>query len=543
MKNKAKIIYLFFSIFFILFPLIGLSQALNTNERQVFDGNESLDIYFSSVIGQDGLSWDTAYVFENQKFEDTMVFTDQGPDTLIKINNTDRCIIFRNCIFDSNKTQNGGLTTMGLDLDNATNILVTNCTFLYHRSLYFHDCSNVTVSNNTFYSGTISSTYSDHIVIENNSLTLDLSVIVNMRDYLNQRGYFGLYLFYTDNISVCQNTIIDYKTGIKFNHVTNSIVQNNTLIKTSFEWMSGVEIDDSNTVNGKKVYIYEGKNDLTIDNFTNAGQVILYNCSNSTVENVTTEYINKGIAIQRCSNITISNCSIKYPMEEGIEIICCNNSVIINNHVLGWAYNKDIYIILGNFAPKGIVLDFDCYMGVPPIDTTLYNINITENRVFGFSTGIKVRSTYEVSGTENQRISNIQVWNNYFSNNYINGLCDIHSWVSNPRDWICWDNNSIGNYWSDCEQNHDYQPIASSKVYESEYTKNGVVDQKPLKNYDLPIYYTSLSLPYVLPEEGGDNDNPIMWIVIGIVGGCIAVAITFLYLKKSGRIGNKMPVT
>ena len=64
--------------------------------------------------------------------------------------------------------------------------------------------------------------------------------------------------------------------------------------------------DTTNLVNGKPVYYYNNKTNLGSDNFTNAGQVILYNCHESSIENLNISYGSTGISLDNCNNNTIT---------------------------------------------------------------------------------------------------------------------------------------------------------------------------------------------------------------------------------------------
>jgi len=64
-------------------------------------------------------------------------------------------------------------------------------------------------------------------------------------------------------------------------------------------------IDTSNTVNGKPVYFWKNRTSGTIP--SDAGQVILANCSNILVENFTYSDTNVGVLPLFSNNNTISN--------------------------------------------------------------------------------------------------------------------------------------------------------------------------------------------------------------------------------------------
>ena len=57
-------------------------------------------------------------------------------------------------------------------------------------------------------------------------------------------------------------------------------------------YFSTISIDTSNTVNGKPIYYYINERNLDTSNFTDAGQIILGNCSFSTISDLDTDTIN-----------------------------------------------------------------------------------------------------------------------------------------------------------------------------------------------------------------------------------------------------------
>ena len=67
------------------------------------------------------------------------------------------------------------------------------------------------------------------------------------------------------------------------------------------------KIDTTNTVNGKSVYYYISRNNLGNTDFTNPGQIILVNCTDSFLSNFDITYTSWGIQLLFCDDITIYN--------------------------------------------------------------------------------------------------------------------------------------------------------------------------------------------------------------------------------------------
>jgi parallel beta-helix repeat protein len=113
----------------------------------------------------------------------------------------------------------------------------------------------------------------------------------------------------------------------------NNKLKGNVMVGNGIFCGYGNEIDTSNTVNGKPVYYWENVNGGKIPE--GAGQVILWNCSNVTVEN---QYLNNacvGIQIALSSNITVKNNTCSSNSRFGIRLIRSsnNNSIYFNNFI------------------------------------------------------------------------------------------------------------------------------------------------------------------------------------------------------------------
>ena len=145
-------------------------------------------------------------------------------------------------------------------------------------------------------------------------------------------GAAGISLFYADYCNISDNNCLNNYHGISIansndNRIANNICTSNLLAgiailssannKLSGNGMhdSGIwvesdsianythEIDESNTVNGKPVYYW---NDVTGSRVPDdAGQVILVNCTNITVEDQNVKNTSIGIAVVFSSDVAI----------------------------------------------------------------------------------------------------------------------------------------------------------------------------------------------------------------------------------------------
>ena len=136
-------------------------------------------------------------------------------------------------------------------------------------------------------------------------------------------------LAWGDNNSIsnnkCSNNVY---AGIHISSSNNKL-KGNVMVDNGIFSSFRNEIDTSNTVNGKPVYYWVNVNGGKIPE--GAGQVILVNCSNVTVEN---QYLNNayiGIEIVLSSNITVKNNTCSSNSRFGILLIWSSNNSIANN--------------------------------------------------------------------------------------------------------------------------------------------------------------------------------------------------------------------
>ena len=97
---------------------------------------------------------------------------------------------------------------------------------------------------------------------------------------------------------------------------------------------------ENNTISGKPIYYYKNVHDLKIP--TDAGEVILANCTNMTVEGVNTSYGTVGIQLAYTNNSEISN-NKALNNRRGIYLIYSNNNDQYSNN----CSNNDDGILFG----------------------------------------------------------------------------------------------------------------------------------------------------------------------------------------------------
>jgi parallel beta-helix repeat protein len=90
-------------------------------------------------------------------------------------------------------------------------------------------------------------------------------------------------------------------------------------------------IDIDNQVNGKHIYYYKNELDLNLNNFSNAGQVILFNCSNAVIENLNLSFTSTGLQLISCNDCKVDNNTLNNNTYDGLYMVEGSDNEISNN--------------------------------------------------------------------------------------------------------------------------------------------------------------------------------------------------------------------
>ncbi|MCK4355205.1 right-handed parallel beta-helix repeat-containing protein [Candidatus Parcubacteria bacterium] len=262
----------------------------------------------------------------------------------------------------------GADTGFGVYANRKTNVTVKNCVINdFHSGIYFyygsnHSISNNNVSNNKYYGIRLTrsnnASLTDNIVNSNPAWGISLddsdnSVVINNTASNNYHGIF---------LCQCENNVLDNNTidsnigyGILFRHVHNSAITENIISnsKCGFFLSSSNEntitdnafINDglyscssfnnvvsNNTVNDKSLIYLEDISDYIIKDI-DAGQVILVNCNNITVENLNLINIFLGIQLFKTHNSNIIANNISENLV-GIDLYGSDNNRFFDNTIV-----------------------------------------------------------------------------------------------------------------------------------------------------------------------------------------------------------------
>jgi parallel beta-helix repeat protein len=314
--------------------------------------------------------------------------------------------------------------------------------------VYLEDISDYKVED----AGQVILVNCSNITVENRDLT-NTSVSIALLNTENSKisnntacnNWGGIRLYYSSNNTITFNNVSNNDEGIRLddssnnfitgNNVSNNVFgiylyyssNNNTItgnvfvnggLSVYFSYQNTVE---DNTVNGKSLVYLEDVSDYKVED---AGQVIIVNCNNISIENLDLSNTDVGIVLGKTENSKISNNTVCNNNWGGIRLEdSSNNNTITGNNVSS------------NNYWSGIQLSFSS------------NNKITGNNVSNNNRG-GIRLYYSSNNKVyfNNFINNTDNVDSYKSTNIWNSPLEITYTYSGTAY-----TNYLGNYWDDYE--------------------------------------------------------------------------------------------
>jgi len=347
----------------------------------------------------------------------------------------------------------------------------------------------------------------DNITIENLNLS-NANVGVELWNTGNSkimnntanRNVYGIYLnWYSNNNILTNNTILNNVDGIRLDSSSNNILMNNTIksnkrlgvslsysnnnILTNNTFVNnGISVGGSypntvedNTVNGKPLVYLEDESDLTV---ADAGQVILVNCDNITVENLNLSNASIGVELRNTNNSKITN-NIASNNYRGIFLGGANN-ILVNNTasnsyegIVVWDYGNNT--LTGNTANSNEEYGISLYSS-----NNILSNNIASNNSCG------IRLTW----ADNNTLMNTTVSNNDL------GICLSQSSNNNTLMSNMASNNRYGIYLDQSSNNTLTNNIASNNNYgiylwSWNYYNTFINNTASNNSYGIALYHSS----------------------------------------------------
>jgi len=395
MKSNRKtriIILLILGIFFAFSPIFITNIRFTVRDRDITSNYDDKfnhnNLKISAVSGKihiDGNSGWAAFRaagnctgsgnYTHPYIIEDKVVDGSGSGSCIVINNSNVYFRIENCtVYNS-----GGFEyphpKAGIQLNNVTRgtLVLNNCTNNY-RGIHLKNCNNNTISGNTAnnnFAG-ISLGDSENNTISGNSANINAAGI-SLGDSENNtvsgntanENNYGIHLGDSENNTISGNTANENNYGIALFSSYNNTISGNIMNKCglefiipSLEMLLSNKIDTTNLVNGKPLYYYTNEVNLGVNDFINAGQVILVNVTNSLISNLNVSYSSEGISLYYCNNNMISG-NIANNNLKGIGLSSSNNNTIsgntANNNTYGIDSGGDDNTISGNTANNNVV--------------------------------------------------------------------------------------------------------------------------------------------------------------------------------------------
>ncbi len=291
------------------------------------------------------------------------------------INNADPedIIFIKNGIYYENIVVDKKITLIG---ENKYNTIVDG--ILNLESTIKVNSPNVIIKNFTIINGLSDSTAWDNsgIFIRSSNVTIENNLIMH-----NTLGICALDTAH--NLTICNNDFVDDSILLgNYEHTTNSFTLESFLHKI-----------ENNTVNGKPLYYFKNINDFIVP--TDAGQIILVNCSNVTIQDIFFTNVDFPILVNFCNNCQIKNNTIENTYGELI-LLHSDNCTIKDNYANNVIYGVCLdYKSTNNAVFNNLV---ENSIGGVVVMTSSSNNKVYKNKVYDNTYGIAItnKSSYNL---------------------------------------------------------------------------------------------------------------------------------------------------
>jgi len=299
----------------------------------------------------------------------------------------------------------------------------------------------------------------DNIICSNGvELSLDFSDSNTVTENNLQNSVYGIYVCNSNNNNLYDNAIQDSDfSGIYLLFSKDNFLKNNKMIKCGLivygislpEYAN--DVDTSNTVNGKPIYYYIDRNDMTVPQ--DAGEVILIDCNYCTVSNLDLNDGSIGLELAYSIHNTISGNTMNNNKFAAIYLESCSDNTVKTNTIENNSYGIDLQLANNNNIEKN------------KINRNNYGIiqylsdsnTILENTILFNDFGIYVAHP-----------SNS---NTIYQNDFIDNGLNAKDEKENVNYW---DNSNKGNYWKDYKEKcPDSRKIWTKGIWDTPYDITG----------------------------------------------------------------------
>ncbi|MFW9999623.1 MAG: right-handed parallel beta-helix repeat-containing protein [Candidatus Hermodarchaeota archaeon] len=290
-----------------------------------------------------------------------LVIDGGGSGDCITIENSNAYFRIENCtVFNSGWDDSG----IRLSYVNNSQLIDNNCSSNYYGIFIYSSKNNTIMGNTADYTadGIRLSSSDNNTILGNN---------------LSHNNFSGIHLFNCEKNNISNNVM--NKCGL----FISSSISGSIYGKFHINELYSHNIDTTNLVNEKPLYYYVNKTNLNSNNFTNAGQIILVNCSKSLISNSNVSYSSMGISLFYSKNNSILGNFANYN-RYGIFLYECRNNTISNNQIkfnsyglfLNSSNNNEISGNSANYNGYGISL-YEC-------SNNTISGNLANNNIYGW---------------------------------------------------------------------------------------------------------------------------------------------------------------
>lgn len=262
------------------------------------------------------------------------------------------------------------VTADGVDIFNLTLRASGWHPLYFYAGIRLRSVGSCHIESNTILNSQvgISLSYSSNNEISGNNISsngdgISLSYSFNnviTRNMVMSNGR-GVLLLFSNGNRISSNSFSENRDGIYLRSSAGITISNNTIVdggirlEGSFiEGWNTHHVDTLNTVNGKPVHYWRNATGGSIP--SNAGQILLANCTDTIVEWQDLSDTNVGIQLAYSSGVVVANSTLSYN-DEGVSLWYSRGSNILNNDfskngraiTLSYSNNNSI---LNNDAPK-----------------------------------------------------------------------------------------------------------------------------------------------------------------------------------------------
>lgn len=256
---------------------------------------------------------------------------------------------------------------------------------------------NVSVLDGTWNHNCVLISNSTNVVIEDvtvvsggNGLRLENCPSAFVRNISASDCWNGIQLLMSDFCILAENHFQNNWMGVEIDSALNATFFSNSFNNDGIsvvgdylreETYNSHTIPANNTVNGRPVLYYKFQSGLTIDAL-DVGQLMIVNCTDVTISNMTISNTSEGIFIALCEEVSITGSTLENSSHGLTCIECVNVTAVNNTGCHNWGVNLDFVRCRNVLVHDNNLSDGD-YVGVELYNC--WNAKVSSNMISNMS--------------------------------------------------------------------------------------------------------------------------------------------------------------